>query len=482
MKKTALSKQHNSTSKAFAKQPDSQSTKYEYVYYWILNNIQEQRYLPNHKLPSIRKLATMLNLSSFTISSAYDLLVADGYVRAVKGVGYYVEKVHFQSIETDRQNNKKRTDNVNNSTWLMQHLFNNHPENHYPGRGRLPTQWIPKKEFCSSIKKSFTNTNHMFTSYGSIHGLKNLRQLFAKNLNLFGLTADIDNIITTAGVSGAIDLITDYLLSPGDVVLIDDPCWFWIISCLKMKKVQIISIERTAAGPNIEQIKLAVSQFKPKLYITNAVLHNPTSFNLSPFVIHEVINLAKQYDFYILEDDIYSELVRVEENIRYVSLDDNSRVFYCSSPSKIIGGNFKVGLLYCPKEHTDGLLNQKMLSQMCVAEMNEQAILDICLSPHYRKHVEKVSERLLLSHEKIAKQIQKIGLTYPEDTNPGLFVWQQLPCNASTLAFAAKKDGWLIAPGNLFSLNEHNNNYMRLNVALTNTDFFYWLDNYLNRL
>ncbi|PID62980.1 MAG: aspartate aminotransferase [Gammaproteobacteria bacterium] len=457
------------------------STKHEYVYHWVLAKIKEQHYLPNQKLPSVRQLATRLRVSHTTIATAYDNLVADGHIRATKGIGYYVEKSHGLAIDTHAEKNAIRTSDLTNSAWLMSHLFNHHPESHYPGRGRLPAKWLPTQHFHAEIKKSLANTNGLFTSYGSIHGLKALRELFARNLTRIGVTADLDNMMTTAGVCGAIDLLTDYFLEPHDVVLVDAPCWFWLIGCLKMKNIQIIGIDRTATGPNLEQIQSAASKYRPKLYITNAVLHNPTSFNVNPASIHAVLNLAEQYGFYILEDDIYSELAGTQESIRYASLDNNERVFYCSSPSKVIGGNFKVGVVCSPQQHTDGLLKQKMLSQMCVAELNERLILAICASPHYRKHLERLTERLSLAHENLAKQLRQIGLVYPEHTMSGLFVWQQLPCNTDTLAVDAKKAGWLIAPGSLFSPNGQHTNYTRLNVALTSAAFLSWLARYLDK-
>lgn len=65
-------------------------TKVQFVCDWVMDKIKQQHYLPNQKIPSIRSLAKKLNISSFTVAQAYDLLVSVGFLTAKAGAGYFV--------------------------------------------------------------------------------------------------------------------------------------------------------------------------------------------------------------------------------------------------------------------------------------------------------------------------------------------------------------------------------------------------------
>ena len=51
-------------------------------------------------------------------------------------------------------------------------------------------------------------------------------------------------------------------------------------------------------------MRQVLEEYRPKLYITNSVLHNPTSYNLQPARAHQLSNLMHEYNAYIFEDDL----------------------------------------------------------------------------------------------------------------------------------------------------------------------------------
>ena len=68
---------------------------------WIQQRIDWQIYQPNQRVPSIRKLATLLNVSSFTVTQAYEQLVVTNVLIAKLGSGYYVRpQIQIKSATT----------------------------------------------------------------------------------------------------------------------------------------------------------------------------------------------------------------------------------------------------------------------------------------------------------------------------------------------------------------------------------------------
>ena len=62
---------------------------------------------------------------------------------------------------------------------------------------------------------------------------------------------------------------------------------------------------------------------------------------------------------------------------------------------------------------------------------------------------------------------------------PELFKYNDAGVDTKALALAAKNDGWLVAPGSLFSPRLGASTMMRINVTRTNEAFIDWLGAYL---
>ena len=70
---------------------------------------------------------------------------------------------------------------------------------------------------------------------------------------------------------------------------------------------KVVGIPRLPDGPDIAQLTELAELHRPKLFIINSILHNPTSTSLSAAKAFQVLKIAEQYDFMIVEDDIYCD-------------------------------------------------------------------------------------------------------------------------------------------------------------------------------
>ena len=57
---------------------------------WVQSRVNRQVFRQGARLPSIRSLARMIGVSTFTVVAAYERLVAAGYLEARRGSGFYV--------------------------------------------------------------------------------------------------------------------------------------------------------------------------------------------------------------------------------------------------------------------------------------------------------------------------------------------------------------------------------------------------------
>ncbi|POY42056.1 PLP-dependent aminotransferase family protein [Avibacterium endocarditidis] len=454
-----------------------ENTKVQQVYDWIVDKIERKIYLPNYKVPSIRSLASKLSCSTFTISQAYDRLVSMGYLNASSGSGYFVceRENHNENIDISSALIK----NVLDTGWLMSHLFDELPDDKTSGSGLLPNDWlIDEDTIRNAIRKATKSANEFIYSYGHIQGYPLLRELFIKKLDDIGIKTTKDFVITMPGVSSAIQTVLKCITNEGDYVVVDDPSWFWLLGCLHQLGLKVLSIPRNKDGADLIKLEEILAQYRPKIYITNSVLNNPTSFNVSPSMIYKTLNLLNSYDCYLLEDDVYGELANNQRILRYATLDGLDRVFYITGVSKVLGANWRVGFLCPPKQFLEPILRQKMLSNMTSTELTERSVYHIWLHSEYHKHIEKMKLKLIRKREMIISLLQKLGFDYSEENACGIFIWLDTKCDTQKMATEARKEGYLLAPGYLFSANLHFSTYLRLNITRTTEEFIYWLYQY----
>ncbi|WGE32291.1 PLP-dependent aminotransferase family protein [Actinobacillus genomosp. 2] len=452
-------------------------TRVQEVCEWVIDKIERNIYLPRQKIPSIRQLAQKLDISTFSVAQGYDLLVSMGYIKSVSGSGFFVCEKQCALPEINLA--PTLINNVNDTGWLMSHLFSELPKNKASGSGLLPDEWLIDAEIISNaIRKSAKEAHNFIYSYGHIQGYQPLRELFSTQLDNIGININPNTVITMPGVSSAIQTVLREVVREGDYVIVDDPSWFWLLGCLHQLNIKVVSVERDSNGPNIEQLESFFQKYKPKLYITNSILNNPTSYNISPSIMYKVLSLLHKYNAYLLEDDVYSHLEDSRKTLRYASLDQLERVFYVTGVSKILGANWRVGFLCVPQNFLQPILKQKMLSNMTSTELTERAIHKIWLHPQYKKHIEEMKIKLTKKHEYLKKELEEIGIEYPKESNIGIFLWINTYLDTTKMALEASKEVFLLAPGYLFSQHSDFSTYLRLNVTRTDKEFIDWLHTY----
>ena len=453
-------------------------TKTAAVAEWLQQRIDWQIYLPNQRVPSVRKLAKLLDISSFTVVQAYEQLVAINVLMAKPSSGYYVNAVMHSAPTTDLKKVATKYP-VIDTRWLVQQVFSNIPHHRSPGVGTLPSDWVRNDKMEWAIRQVTQQADSFIYNYGDIQGYLPLRQQLVQHLNTQGMQTHADNVITTAGVSQAVTMAAQLLTQAGDTVLVDGPGWYWLASCLQQQGLNVIAVQRDHQGPNIEQMQKLFITHRPKLYLTNSVLHNPTSYNLHPARAHQVLNLIHEHDAYIFEDDLYAAFVPNGQALRYASLDQFERVLYATGFSKSLASGWRVGMLVCPDKFIDDVLRIKTLNNLNTPEFGEGVIHRLWTHGEYRRQIKKVQQHLYAAHQRMRKALPKIGLVYPEHTQAGIFLWLDTGIDTGPLALAAYQDGWLVAPGQLFHPDASPSTHLRLNVSTTSDEFLKWLGTYL---
>jgi DNA-binding transcriptional MocR family regulator len=435
--------------------------------------IDLQRIRPGSRLPSIRQFALDHQISKFTVVQAYDRLVASGHLIPRKGSGFYVSKAAAEVIQHSAISDD--LDQTVDVLWVIKRYLYDEVRRFQPGSGWLPPQWLNADIVRRAMRSVSKGSENTLVQYGRGQGYLPLRQLLKQRLKYQGIEASTHQIITTYGVSHALDLIGRYFIRRGDVVMVDDPAYYNLYGCLQALGAKIVGVPRMHDGPDIEKMTALLKNYNVKLFITSSVLQNPTGSSMTPSVMFQLLNLADLHDFLIVDDDIYGDF-HTETRTNLATLDQLRRVIHVSSFSKTISGSLRVGFIACDKELAPQLLNLKLLTCFTCSELNERIIYEVLSEGLYRKHLNSLNRKLDSARADTLNQLEVLGLQPFIEPTHGYFIWARLPpkngflVNTAELATKALKHDAVVAPGNIFSPSPEISPWMRFNVAYCQQD------------
>ena len=422
------------------------------------------------RMPSIRQFAVSHGVSAFTVVAAFDKLVAMGYLESRRGAGFFVRErsplnagvrsapVEEVALET------KPLDVV----WLIRNMFRLAPLQSVPGSGVLPSEWLDGPMIANALRSISRQNPRTLLNYATPQGFLPLRQQLQLKLAELEIEAGPEQIVTTVGVTQALDLVAREFTRPGDTIFVDDPAWFLMFGSFAAMGLKVVGIPRLPDGPDIARLAELAALHKPKLFVINSVLHNPTSTSLSAAKAFQVLRLAEQHGFTIVEDDIYCDLhpgSAVQPATRLAALDQLRRVIYLGGFSKSLAANLRVGFIATSPEWAQRLCDRKMLATLSSGDIGERVVYKVLSEGIYRKHMDRIRARLDAVRVKAVRQMERAGLTVALAPPAGMFVWADTGADTNLLAERAMAENLLLAPGSLFSPSQLPSTRMRLNVA-----------------
>lgn len=436
----------------------------------IAARIDDRQLRAGARMPSIRSFAASHGVSPFTVVAGYDKLVAQGYLESRRGAGFFVRErsvlnASIKQAPTAAAAADTRSLDV---VWLIRNMFRQSPAQPSSAAGVLPADWLDGQGIANALRAVSRQNCSLLLTYGTPQGYAPLRQQLQRKLAALEIDAAPEQILTTLGATQALDLVAREFCRPGDTVFVDDPAWFLMFGSFAALGLHVVGIPRLADGPDLERLAELAAAHKPRLYVINSVLHNPTSTTLSAAKAFQLLRIAEQHDIVVVEDDIYCDLhpgPAVQPVTRLAALDQLRRVIYLGGFSKSLAANLRVGFIATSCDYAQRLADRKMLSTLTTSDLGERVVYKILSEGLYRKHLERIRARLDAVRPGVLRRIEALGMTMVPPPNAGMFAWVDAGCDTNVLAAQAMEQGLLLAPGSLFSPSQLPSTMMRLNIA-----------------
>ena len=307
-------------------------------------------------------------------------------------------------------------------------------------------------------------------TYGEHQGYIGLRELACRKYELFeGLKVAPENILIANGSGHALSLAFSALLDVGDAMLSEAPTFSGTLASIRRHGPEVLDVPVDAEGMVTsvarEQLECLRRQGRRcKLIYTIVNFQNPAGPTLSLARRRELVELAREYDTLILEDDAYGELRFEGEALPSLYALDPARVIRAGTVSKILGAGFRLGWLCAAPEMIP--VFQTFLFGGGVNPFASR-VATYYLRDHLEPHVDLLVDVYRAKRDAMLKGLWEVlGGTDVQISKPegGFFIWIKLPTGTDPKALAERclKARIQMTPGRSFFINGGGDEYVRL--------------------
>jgi 2-aminoadipate transaminase len=348
--------------------------------------------------------------------------------------------------------------------------------------GGLPNpQAFPIDIIHECIEKVFKTDIHNALQYGTTEGLPQLRNVLAQRMrDKKNIDCELHDILITSGAQQALSFVAFNLLDPGDTYITSAPTYLGALQAFHAYQGDCECIPMNDEGIDIDSLRRNLKRLHrtgitPKFLYAVATFQNPSGESISLEHRKELIEIASEYDFLIIEDDPYGELVFEGESIPSIkSLDTKGRVIYIGTFSKVLAPGFRLAWVIASEEIINKFALTKQSSDLCSNMFVQYIAYEYIKGGYLDKQIQHIKQLYRHKRDVMIKALEKYFPEGAKWTVPGggMFLWVTLPKNVNTrLMFkraVAKKVAYVV--GDAFYPDSSNYNSMRLNFSYSEDD------------
>jgi len=327
--------------------------------------------------------------------------------------------------------------------------------------GGLPApSTFPVPEISKAINGILDNSGRVITAlqYGPTEGYRPLREYLAQKMSKYGVPATADNVIITSGSQQALDLIGKVFVDKKTRILTERPTYLGALQAWDAYEGKYCTVPIDSEGLQVDELPAVIEKYHPKFIYIIPNFHNPGGVCMSAKRRQKLVEVARKYDLFIVEDDPYGDLRYEGEHIVPVVSLAPERTFYLCTFSKTLAPGLRIGWVVAPEEAIRKLVQAKQGTDLFTSMELQMAVYDICASGILPGHV-KTSAALYEARrdamlEELIKEMPN-GIDWTEPKG-GLFLWLTVPdkVNVADLFKAAIAENVAFVMGSPFYPNE----------------------------
>jgi 2-aminoadipate transaminase len=321
--------------------------------------------------------------------------------------------------------------------------------------------------------------------YGPTAGLDEVRDVIIEVMAAEGTPARRENILVTAGAQQALDLLGKVFLDEGDAVLCEGPTYAGALNAFSFYGPRIIHVPMDEEGVIPEAAREALCEaelqgINVKFIYTIPNFQNPGGVTLAIERRRELLEIAREFDLVIVEDNPYGMLrFEGETYPSLAALEQEEeghvdRVVYLGTFSKIFAPGVRLGWVHAHPEILRRINAAKQGADLCSSNLSQMMICSYFRNADWRAYVKRLTA---IYKERRDAMLDALAEFMPEGvswTNPegGLFIWVTLPAciNATAMLPEALARNVAYVSGEGFHAGGEGKSCMRLNFSFAESE------------
>ena len=410
---------------------------------WFRQAILDGRLRAGQRLPSTRGLAKELGISRIPVLSAYEQLLAEGYLESAVGAGTRVARslpgdtaspARPSAAGAARRKVARRVaaTQLPEPMWL---------KNEGAFRVGLPAlEHFPSKVWTRLITRHARSTSRDAMVYGDPLGQLPLREAIAGYLGTFrGVRCEAAQILVTTGSQQGLQCAAQALTDPGDKVWLEDPGYPGARQAFALAGARLVPVRVDGEGLDVA-FGIRRARDARLAYITPS--HQfPLGSTLSATRRMALLDWAERGGAWIVEDDYDSEYRFGGRPLSALQGSDaGGRVIYVGSFSKVMFPALRLGYVVVPRELMPAFKVIRDATDTFTATLQQAAMADFIREGHFARHLRRTRqvyrERYAVLVEAIARELA--GTLELVGTDTGMHLSAFLPEGVDDVEFTRR--------------------------------------------
>ncbi len=407
--------------------------KYKRLYFALEKAVRSGNMEAGRKLPPVRELAWQLGITPGTVARAYQLGIDEGLLEATVGRGTFVKGASRELPEVP----------PNFVALPTQEGFLNFRVGHTVDCGQ--NQII--HELTQSI---LADEPINFAQYVRDDALLGCRQQASDWLAKSGVVGNSSDLVLTNGAHNAVMVALNSILNGKDPAIATTKLTYpGFRQSAHICRARLIGVESDDDGILPDALELACRTERVQALLISSNVHNPTCVATSVERRAALAELARQYDFQIIEDDVYGTLIS-DKPVGFDQLCPE-RAWHATSLSKCFAAGLRVGFLQCPAGV--GPLGLRVMQGMSLSI--SQLLTRLVERLFENGVVDQFGDLIAAENIRRVERAKKILADWDVNSRDGVnYIWVRIPdgWSGSTLMAACEAEKLLVAVADKFTL------------------------------
>jgi len=434
---------------------------------------------PGERMPSVRSLTRLHQVSLSTALQACRSLEDEGLLEARPRSGYFVRMPRRMVIPPANEPDTVRA--LDAAQYVGVHdrvsAFVAQSERHVVKTDFAAAYASPEAYPAEALKnaaiRALRRRPDLLVKPVASPGDPTLRAVLARRALEAGMSLTADEIMITHGCIEALNVALRAVAQPGDTIAVESPTYYGLLQVLEslgLRALEIPTSPRT--GMSIEALELAL-QTHERIAAVALVpnFQNPLGCVMPDDHKQRLVELCERFEVPVIEDDTYSALTPDDVPLKAVKAWDRSGgVIHCASLRKILAPGMRLGWVSGGRWHAR--IQMIKYAQSRANEALPQLIAaEFIGSSAFDRHLARLRRQLKTQREQVS---ESIAACFPEGTrlsvpDGSMLLWVEMPKPRSAQAVfeTALAQGIRVVPGSLFSNSGRFDHFMRISCGFT---------------